>query len=93
LENINNENNTRIITNSNGATTIESESNNSSNNYVNNINLKNKLFDELLLYEEYYTYLGQQKITNFKNLNNNNLYSRLKTKIYNNLPKLLLDSI
>lgn len=93
MENINNENNTRIITNSNGATTIESESNNSSNNYVNNINLKNKLFDELLLYEEYYTYLGQQKITNFKNLNNNNLYSRLKTKIYNNLPKLLLDSI
>ena len=47
----------------------------------------------LLLYEEYYTYLGRQKLTNFKNLTNNNLYSRLKEKIYNNLPKLLLDSI
>jgi hypothetical protein len=96
LENINNENNnnTQTITTSNG-TTIESETNNFVNNSVNNItiNIKNKLFDELLLlYEEYYTYLGRQSLTNFKSLSPNNLYSRLKDKIYNKLPELLLES-
>ena len=102
LENVNNENNneSKTITTSNETTTIESRSNNFANNSVNNsvnninINLKNKLFDELLLlYEEYYTYLGRQSFVNFKSLTNNNLYSRLKEKIYNNLPKLLLDSM
>jgi hypothetical protein len=70
-----------------GNTNIESLSSTSTNS--RNTLLVNKL---LLLYEEYYTYSARKNIDTFISKKPNNLYSRLKSNIYNEFPKLLLDS-